>query len=93
MGQPWPLDRALEHAELMPQSEDLDGELAAGLEEAEGYEDYGTEEVWPGGAAWSGRSRTSTISPWSEFSGATAICLDLALVSCYTKVVEHEARQ
>jgi hypothetical protein len=35
----------------MPQSEDLDGELTARLEEAEASEDHGTEEVQHGRAA------------------------------------------
>ena len=49
MGPPWPLDRALEHAELMPQSEDLDGELAARLEKAEAGDNHGTEDIQHGG--------------------------------------------
>ena len=70
-GSTWPLDRTLEHAELMAQSKDLDGELAARLEEAKARQNHGPEEVQHGWAAWSGRCRTSAISPWSEFSGPT----------------------
>ena len=46
--EPWSFDGALEHAELVPQSENFDGQLAAGPDECEAGQKQGTQEVQHG---------------------------------------------
>jgi len=48
VGQPGPLDRAPQYAELMPEGQSLGGHLAPGSEEGECREDQGADNVQHG---------------------------------------------
>ena len=56
----------------MAQGKDLDGQLAVRSEESRASENQGAEEIQHGPRRWNGSYRTSMISRWSEFSGATS---------------------
>jgi hypothetical protein len=71
IGQPRPLDGALQDPELVAQGKDLNGQLLSGSEEGEAGKDQGLEKVQHGQAAWSGSTQTSTTTHWYGFSGGT----------------------
>jgi hypothetical protein len=81
IGQPWPFDRALEHAKLVPQGEDLHGQLAPRSEEGECGEEQGPDEVEHGEGAWPHRSATSMISRWTPYSGGTGVSWMIAALA------------
>ena len=72
VGQPWPLHRAFEDAELMAQRQDLHGELAARSEEGQRRVEEGTDDVQHGSGPWLGPGQISMISRWTGYSGGTS---------------------
>jgi hypothetical protein len=73
VGQPRSLDRALEHAQLMAQRQDLHGELTVRLEAGQCGEEQGSGKVQHGPGPWIGPGQLSMISRWTGYSGGTAV--------------------